>query len=91
MARAAGFDDLGDILDGLRRLPELDEVKPGLFYVKRRPFLHFHESATARRADVRSGNDWGDPIELPLGRVSKTASTKFLREVRKRLRATVDA
>ncbi len=72
MARAAGFDDLGDILDGLRRLPELDEVKPGL-------------------ADVRSGNDWGDPIELPLGRVSRTASTKFLREVRKRLRATVDA
>jgi hypothetical protein len=91
MAHGTDLGDLDDVLEGLRRLPELDEVRPGVFYVKRRAFLHFHESTTERRADVRNGKDWGEPIELPLGRVSKTASTRFLREVRKRLHATLDA
>ncbi|MEX1009089.1 MAG: hypothetical protein WD271_14760 [Acidimicrobiia bacterium] len=91
MPRTEKFDELARILEGLRRLPELNEMKPGVFYVKRRAFLHFHESATARHADVRNGTDWGEPIELPLGRVSTTASTKFLREVRTRLDATINA
>ena len=59
-------------------------MKPAVFYVKRRPFLHFHESATTRGVDVREGKDWGERIELPLGRVSKTASTTFWREVKRR-------
>jgi hypothetical protein len=91
VARTQRLHELASVLEGLRRLPELDEVKPGVFYVKRRAFLHFHESATERHADVRNGKDWGDPIELPLGTVSKTASARFLREVRKRLEATVSA
>jgi hypothetical protein len=82
-------EELAPILDELRRIPELDEVKPGVFYVKRRAFLHFHESATSRAADVRDGEDWGERIDLPLGHVSKAASAKFVREVRKRLAATV--
>ncbi len=90
MARVR-IDEVRDILEGLRRLPELNEVKPAVFYVKRQPFLHFHESATTRGADVRDGKDWGERIELPLGQVSKTASTKFLREVEKRLEATLSA
>ena len=91
MPRTEKLDELAGILEGLRRLPGLDEVKPGVFYVKRRAFLHFHESTTARHADVRNGKDWGEPIELPPGRVSKAATTEFLREVRKRLNATVGA
>jgi hypothetical protein len=87
--RRARLDELADILEGLRGLPELVEVRPGVFYVKRKPFLHFHESTTARLADVRDGDDWGERIELPLGRVPKSASTKFLREVRKRLASTL--
>jgi hypothetical protein len=82
-------DEVRDILEGLRQLPELDEVKPAVFYVKRKPFLHFHESATTRSVDVRDGEDWGERIELPLGKVSKTVSTKFLREVKKRLKTTL--
>jgi hypothetical protein len=85
------MDEVRDILQGLRRLPELDEVKPAVFYVKRKPFLHFHESPTARGVDVRDGKDWGERIELPIGHVSRTASTKFLREVKKRLRTTLNA
>jgi hypothetical protein len=84
-------DEVEDILEGLRRLPELTEVKPAVFYVKRTPFLHFHESATARGVDVRDGKDWGERIELPVGRVSKTASAKFLREVKRRLQTTLAA
>ena len=84
-------DELDHVLVGLRGLPELDEVKPGVFYVKRKAFLHFHESADARHADVRDGTDWGAPIELPLGPVSKAASAKFVREVRHRLANTLSA
>lgn len=81
------LEELDNVLVELRRLPELDEVKPGIFYLNRRAFLHFHESATSRHADVRAGRDWGEPIELPLGRVSKAASAKFVREVKRRLAA----
>jgi hypothetical protein len=84
-------DEVGDILEGLRRLPELDEVKPAVFYVKRKPFLHFHESATIRGVDVRDGKDWGERIELPIGPISKTTSSKFLREVKRRLQTTLAA
>jgi hypothetical protein len=88
MARAR-LDGLDGILDRLRELPELVEVKPGVFYVRRKPFLHFHTSATARAADVKEGADWGERIQLPTGPVSKTTTTKFLREVKRRLAITV--
>ena len=65
MARVR-VDEVEDILEGLRRLPELTEVKPAVFYVKRTPFLHFHESATTPGVDVRDGKDWGERIELPV-------------------------
>jgi len=88
MARAR-LDELGDILGGLRGMSELVEVTPAVFYVKRKPFLHFHESATSRGVDVRDGKEWGERIELSLGVVSKTESARFLREVRKRLQNTL--
>ncbi|HEY7104999.1 MAG TPA: hypothetical protein VH986_01210 [Acidimicrobiia bacterium] len=91
MARAQRLDELDHVLTGLRAIRELDEVKPGVFYVKRRAFLHFHESARARHADVRDGADWGDPIELPPGPVSKARSETFVREVRRRLAHTLSA
>ncbi|HXY94354.1 MAG TPA: hypothetical protein VEP49_17880 [Acidimicrobiia bacterium] len=90
MARAR-LDELGAILDGLRGMPELVEVSPGVFHVDRRAFLHFHESDTARSADVRDGTDWGERIGLPLGPVSKTTSARFLQEVERRLAATLTA
>jgi hypothetical protein len=85
----ARLDGLDAILTGLRALPDLVEVNPGVFYVRRKPFLHFHTSSTARAADVKEGADWGERIQLPTGPVSKTASAKFLREVKRRLAVTV--
>jgi len=58
-------DELEDILEGLRQLPELTEVKPAVFYVKRTPFLHFHESATTRGVDVREGKEWASASSFP--------------------------
>ena len=80
MARVR-VDEVEDILEGLRQLPELTEVKPAVFYVKRTPFLHFHESPLARAADVRDGTDWGERIDLPLGqrledRVARSSCAK---------------
>jgi hypothetical protein len=85
----ARLDGLDPILEGLRALPGLVEVKPGVFYVKRKPFLHFHTSAAARAADVKEGADWGERMELPIGPVSKTACATFLREVKRRLAVTI--
>jgi hypothetical protein len=87
----ANLDGLEGILDELRRIPELVEVNPGVFYVKRKPFLHFHVSATTRAADVKNGADWGDRIALPVGALSKSTTTKFVREVKRRLAITLAA
>jgi hypothetical protein len=86
----ARLDGLDGILEGLRGFPDLDEVNPGVFYVRRKPFLHFHTSATARAANVKEGADWGNRIDLPSGPVSKTATAGFLREVKRRLAVTLD-
>ena len=88
MARA-NLDGLEPILDELRVIPELVEVNPGVFYVRRKPFLHFHVSSTARAADVKNGPDWGDRIALPVGPLSKSATTKFVGEVKRRLATTL--
>lgn len=40
------------LLDGLK------EKKPGIFYRKSKPFLHFHEDPAGLFADVRFEDDW---------------------------------
>ena len=54
--RRAGPPVLGRIaplLEALRGYAALDERRPGVFYVKSREFLHFHDDAGATVADVR--------------------------------------
>ena len=57
----AGTDalgELGELLQKLRNRPGLVERKPGIFYVKGRAFLHFHEDRAGLFADLRQGGDW---------------------------------
>ena len=45
--------DIGTLLDDLRRVDGLQERSPGVFYVRGRAFLHFHEDGDDIYADAR--------------------------------------
>jgi hypothetical protein len=55
MARAsdATLRELSGLLAQLRKIPDLTEAKPGIFYVKRLPMLHFHETDGGIFADLK--------------------------------------
>jgi hypothetical protein len=72
----ATFDDL---LDELRSLPGLVErgKRPGTFYRRSRPFLHFHGSGHGRTADLRTGDDWTRlPAATPADRAALLAAVE---------------
>jgi hypothetical protein len=48
---------LESLLEKLRVLPRLVEKKPGIFYLKSKAYLHFHEDAAGIFADVRLAGD----------------------------------
>lgn len=64
-ARDEDLDKLEDVLAELRRLPGPVEKKRGVFYLKSKAFLHFHEDPAGLFADIRdpSGADF-DRIEV---------------------------
>jgi hypothetical protein len=84
------FEKLADIrgvLDEIRGWPGIREPKPGIFYFKRTPFLHFHIGKEQRRwADVRNGKDWGPEVEISID-ASHVVQSRFLREVKRRYAA----
>ncbi len=47
------LSDVAALLDELRRVDGLQERSPGIFYVRGRAFLHFHEDGDDVYADVR--------------------------------------
>src|SRR5882724_2776543 len=75
--------DLRDALREIRALPGLSEPRPGVFWLRRTPFLHFHTTGDFRRAHAKVGRTWGPEIVLPFG-ASRAARTAFVREIRKR-------
>jgi hypothetical protein len=80
--------DLADCFDDVRSWPGISEPAPGVFYLKRVAFMHFHVDKAGRRwADVRDGADWGHEIDVPLD-PSPTVRRRFLREVRRRYTTT---
>jgi hypothetical protein len=85
------FDDLRDLrglLDAVRAWPGVQEPRPGVFYVKRTPFLHFHRDGSGRRwADARDGRDWGDEIDVPR-EAGAAAQRRVRREIERRYRST---
>jgi hypothetical protein len=57
-ARAQALDQLEPFLERLRAVPGLVEKTRGVFYVRSRAFLHFHEDPSGMHADVRLGSNF---------------------------------
>jgi hypothetical protein len=77
------LDDLGDVFANLRTWTGVIEKRPGVFYVRNQPFLHFHLLAGGRRrADVKGYTHW---VQLDLPRPVTAARRRALfRELRMR-------
>ncbi len=75
------LDDLADLLAEVRTWGGVIEKSPGVFYMRRQPFLHFHLVAGGRRrADVKGRANW---VSLDLPRpVTAARRRAFLRELR---------
>ena len=73
-AGAAAFEALSDLLDRLRSRTTLTERRPGIFYVRGKAFLHFHEDPAGLFADLRVGSDWQRfPVNSPAERAGLLA------------------
>jgi hypothetical protein len=57
-ARAQALAELEPFLQRLRVVPGLVEKTRGVFYVRSKAFLHFHEDPSGLHADVRLGSDF---------------------------------
>lgn len=80
------YDLLSNIksaLEQIRKLPDLKETKPGIFYLKSQGFMHFHEKDGNIWADVRNGKDWGKLIDVPT-KVTKKFLSQFVDSVTER-------
>lgn len=75
--------DIEPALNEIRKLKNLKEPKPGIFYLKSQGFLHFHEKAEKIWADVKVGNEWGKPLDIPT-KVTKPFLDNFIKEVYRR-------
>ena len=52
------MDALDDLLVQLRGLSGMREKSRGVFYLRSKAFLHFHEDSTGLYADLRAGADF---------------------------------
>lgn len=62
------LDELTPLLERIRLLDGLVEMRPGVFYRKSKAFLHFHEDPAGLFADVRFR------VDEPFTRLSVTTS-----------------
>ena len=74
-AGAAALDRLEPVLRRVRGLPLLRERSRGVFYLRGRAFLHFHEDPKGLFADLRAGA-WA---RLPVS--TKAQQARLLRRV----------
>jgi hypothetical protein len=85
------LDDLGDVFAEVKSWVGVMEKRPGVFYVRRQPFLHFHLlHGGQRRGDIRGLDGW---VQVDLPRPTSASRRRaFLRELRRhysiRLRAS---
>jgi len=82
-ARYNDLRGLEKVLDEIRKLPGIAEPTPGIFYLRRVPFLHFHTKDGMRWADAKIGPSWGPELLIPFG-CGRREKARFLREVRAR-------
>jgi hypothetical protein len=57
-ARDEDLDRIEPLLAKIRAQGTLVERKRGIFYLRTRAFLHFHEDPAGMFADLRDGNDF---------------------------------
>jgi hypothetical protein len=57
-AGQATLEALDDLLIQLRALGGMREKSRGVFYLRSKAFLHFHEDPTGLYADLRAGADF---------------------------------
>ena len=55
-ARPAALDQLEPLLTRLRQIAGLQERTRGVFYLKSKAFLHFHEDPAGLFADIRAAD-----------------------------------
>jgi hypothetical protein len=80
------LDDLTDVLVEVRGWRGVKEPKPGIFYVRGEPFLHFHLLKDGRRrGDIKGSGGWVS-LDLP-----RPASVKHRQTLRRRLRTHYQA
>jgi hypothetical protein len=89
-AHRRDLDDLRDALAHIRTLPGLTERAPGVFWLHRLPFMHFHTARPPRRVHAKKGACWGTEIVLPVG-AGRAARAAFVREIRARYEACLAA
>jgi hypothetical protein len=71
------LDDLGDVLAEVRSWAGVNEDTPGVFYVRREPFLHFHLFKDGRRrGDIKGSRGW---VSLDLPRPISATRRQMLR------------
>jgi hypothetical protein len=70
------LDDLEDVLNTVRSWDGVEEKGAGTFYLKRKPYLHFHVGRDSRRADIRCLRGWVQ-VDLPEP-VSPATKRRFL-------------
>jgi hypothetical protein len=82
--------DLVAVLAEVRGWAGVREDKPGVFYVRRQPFLHFHLMKDGtRRGDIKDSRGW---ISLDLPRpISATRRQALRRELRRQYREVCEA
>jgi hypothetical protein len=80
-ASARSLDQLDDLLNSLRSFSTLKERSRGVFYLKSKAFLHFHEDPKGLFADARLKDD--DFERFPVNTARERQA--LLREVREML------
>jgi hypothetical protein len=70
------------VLDLVRKLDGITETKPGIFYLKKQAFLHFHEDKSTEEiwADIKEGKIWGKTVPIPC-KITKSFETNFYKEI----------
>lgn len=71
-ASPAALTALASLLTSLRERDALKEKRPGVFHLRSRAFLHFHEDPAGLFADVRLAGDEFERFEVTTARQQQT-------------------
>jgi hypothetical protein len=77
----ARLGDLEDVLAEVRSWEGVEDRGGGTFYLRRKPYFHFHVGRDSRRADVRRFEGWVEfDLPEPLPSATKKMFLALLRD-----------